>query len=198
MRRVTMLLSRRQILAASAIIPVMAGPIRAAAATPVSLTYAAGRLTWPGGETRAVCGRGGVRADKREGDGASPEGSFPLLYGFYRADRVARPPSGLAMTALHPDDGWVDDPQDPNYNRLVKLPYAASHEEMWLADRLYDLVVVIGYNTDPVVAGRGSAIFLHVAREDFSPTAGCIAIERDALARLSGLLGPGSTITIRA
>jgi L,D-peptidoglycan transpeptidase YkuD (ErfK/YbiS/YcfS/YnhG family) len=198
MRRVTMLLSRRQILAASAIIPVMAGPIRAAAATPVSLTYAAGRLTWPGGETRAVCGRGGVRADKREGDGASPEGTFLLLYGFYRADRVAQPPSGLAMTALHPDDGWVDDPQDPNYNRLVKLPYAASHEEMWLADRLYDLVVVIGYNTDPVVAGRGSAIFLHVAREDFSPTAGCIAIERDALARLSGLLGPGSTITIRA
>jgi L,D-peptidoglycan transpeptidase YkuD (ErfK/YbiS/YcfS/YnhG family) len=198
MRRVTMLLSRRQILAASAIIPVMAGSVRAAAATPVSLTYAGGRLAWPGGETRAVCGRGGVRADKREGDGASPQGSFPLLYGFYRADRIAQPPSGLAMTALHPDDGWVDDPKDPNYNRLVKLPYAASHEEMWLTDGLYDLVVVIGYNTDPVVPGRGSAIFLHVAREDFSPTAGCIAIERDALARLSGLLGPGSTITIRA
>jgi L,D-peptidoglycan transpeptidase YkuD (ErfK/YbiS/YcfS/YnhG family) len=176
----------------------MAGPIRAAAATPVSLTYAAGRLTWPGGESRAVCGRGGVRADKREGDGASPEGTFLLLSGFYRADRIAQPPSGLAMTALHPDDGWVDDPQDPNYNRLVKLPYAASHEEMWLADGLYDLVVVIGYNTDPVVPGRGSAIFLHVAREGFSPTAGCIAIDRDALARLSGLLGPGSTITIRA
>ena len=85
-----------------------------------------------------------------------------------------------------------------NYNRLVTLPYAASHEEMWLADGLYDLVVVIGYNTDPVVPGRGSAIFLHVARPDFSPTAGCIAIARDPLAALLGLLGPGSTITIRA
>ncbi|MBV9584687.1 MAG: L,D-transpeptidase family protein [Alphaproteobacteria bacterium] len=168
------------------------------AAAPVSLTYAAGRLSWPGGETRAACGRGGVRADKREGDGASPEGTFPLLYGFYRSDRIARPASGLTMSALRPDEGWVDDPADPNYNRLVKLPYAASHENMWMAEPLYDLLVVIGYNTDPVVPGRGSAIFLHVAREDFAPTAGCIAIERDTLAALLGLLGSGSTITIRA
>lgn len=191
-----MLLSRRHILAASVMMPMMAD--RPRAAEPVSLIYAAGRLAWPGGETRAVCGRGGVRSDKREGDGASPEGTFPLLYGFYRADRIARPESGLAMTALQPDHGWVDDPGDPNYNRLVKLPYAASHETMWMAEPLYDLVVVIGYNTDPVVPGRGSAIFLHVARPDFSPTAGCIAIERDTLARLLGLLGPGSAITIRA
>jgi L,D-peptidoglycan transpeptidase YkuD (ErfK/YbiS/YcfS/YnhG family) len=193
-----MLLSRRHLLAASAIIPAMGNSVHLAAASPVSLTYAAGRLTWPGGETRAICGRGGVRADKREGDGASPEGIFPLLYGFYRADRIARPESGLPMTALQPNHGWVDDPADPNYNRFVILPYAASHEEMWLADGLYDLVVVIGYNTDPVVPGRGSAIFLHVARPDFSPTAGCVAIARDTLAALLGLLGPGSTITIRA
>jgi L,D-peptidoglycan transpeptidase YkuD (ErfK/YbiS/YcfS/YnhG family) len=189
-------LSRRTFVISAAIMTAMGNSVRAAPA-PVSLTYAAGRLTWPGGETRAACGRGGVRADKREGDGASPEGTFPLLYGFYRPDRVARPPSRLPMTALQPNLGWVDEPADPNYNRLVTLPYAASHEEMWLADGLYDLVVVIGYNTDPVVPGRGSAIFLHVARPDFSPTAGCIAIARDVLAALLGLLGPGSTITIR-
>ena len=193
-----MLSSRRHILAASAMILVMGESVRGTAASRVSLSYAAGRLSWPGGEARAVCGRGGVRAEKREGDGASPEGSFPLLYGFYRPDRIARPESGLTLTALQPDDGWVDDPADPNYNRLVKLPYAASHETMWMAEPLYDLIVVIGYNTDPVVPGRGSAIFLHVAREDFTPTAGCIAIPREALARLLGLLGPGSTITIRA
>ena len=173
-------------------------PVRPAHAGPVSLAYSAGHLSWPGGRTRAVCGRGGVRADKREGDGASPEGTFPLLYGFYRPDRIARPPSGLAMTALQPDDGWVDEPVDPNYNRAVKLPYPASHEEMWLQDGLYDLVVVIGYNMAPVVPGHGSAIFLHVARPDFAPTAGCIAIERQVLAGLLGLLGPGSRITIRA
>ena len=173
-------------------------PVRAAGLGPVSLSYSASRLSWPGGETRAICGHGGVRADKREGDGASPEGTFPLLYGFYRPDRIARPTSGLAMTALQPDDGWVDDPADANYNRPVKLPYPASHEAMWLADGLYDLVVVIGYNMAPVVPGRGSAIFLHVARSDFAPTAGCIAIERQVLAGLLGLLGLGSRITIRA
>ena len=192
-----MRLSRRGFVAGSLIMTATIDPVSQAHAGPISLAYSVGRLTWPGGETRAVCGRGGVRTDKREGDGASPEGTFPLLYGYYRADRIARPASGLRMTALQPDDGWVDDPADPNYNRPVKLPYPASHEEMWLADGLYDLVVVIGYNMEPVVPGRGSAIFLHVARPDFSPTAGCIAIEGQALVGLLGLLGPGSAITIR-
>jgi L,D-peptidoglycan transpeptidase YkuD (ErfK/YbiS/YcfS/YnhG family) len=163
----------------------------------VSLDYSAGRLSWPGGETPAACGRGGVRADKREGDGASPAGTFALLYGFYRPDRIARMPSGLALTPLQPDHGWVDDPADPRYNRLVTLPYPAHREAMWRADGLYDLVVVIGYNMGPVVSGRGSAIFLHVARPDLAPTEGCIAVAREALAALLGLLGPGSTITIR-
>src|ERR1043165_8713935 len=89
-------LSRRMFLLSAAIMPAMANH---AGAAPVSLNYAAGRLSWPGGEARAVCGRGGVRADKREGDGASPEGTFPLLYGFYRDDRIARPDSGLTLTA---------------------------------------------------------------------------------------------------
>jgi len=164
----------------------------------ISLEYRGGLLTWPGGDTCAVCGKGGVRADKREGDGASPAGTFPLLYGYYRADRVSPPQSGLRMTALQSDDGWVDDPADPNYNRPVKLPYAAHHEELWLANGLYDILVVIGYNTGPVVPGAGSAIFLHVARPDLHPTEGCIAIGRDVLAGLLPMLGPGSTITIAA
>src|ERR1051326_8395019 len=112
-------LSRRALLFSAAILPAMANYADAA---PVSLSYAAGRLSWPGGEARAVCGRGGVRADKREGDGASPEGTFPLLYGFYRADRIARPESGLTLTALQPNDGWVDDPTDPKYNPLAHPP----------------------------------------------------------------------------
>ena len=162
------------------------------------LHYAAGRLAWPGGSAPAACGRGGVRADKREGDGASPAGTFPLVRLFYRPDRIDRPQSALPTTALRPSDGWVDDPDDPQYNRLVSLPYPAHHEEMWRADGLYDLVVLIGYNIDPPVPGRGSAIFLHVARADLAPTEGCIAVRRDVLAGLLGLLGPGSTITIEA
>ncbi|HLY44940.1 MAG TPA: L,D-transpeptidase family protein [Stellaceae bacterium] len=161
------------------------------------LVYAGGWLSWPGGRARAACGRHGVVADKCEGDGASPAGIFPLVRAYYRADRIAPPACGLAVTALRPQDGWVDDPADPRYNKYVTLPYPARHEALWRDDGLYDLVVVVGYNTDPAVPGRGSAIFLHVAAPDFAPTAGCIAIARDALSRLMALLGPGSTITIR-
>jgi L,D-peptidoglycan transpeptidase YkuD (ErfK/YbiS/YcfS/YnhG family) len=180
----------------------LASPIALAATQPqsgfVDLVYAAGLLSWPAGEVRAACGRSGVRADKREGDGASPAGTFALLDAYYRADRLAPPSTHLPLGALRPEDAWVDDPADPNYNRHVTLPYAAGHEEMWRADGLYDLVVLIGYNTDPPVPGRGSAIFLHVAGPEFAPTAGCIAVAREVLGSLLGLLGPGSTITIRA
>jgi L,D-peptidoglycan transpeptidase YkuD (ErfK/YbiS/YcfS/YnhG family) len=164
----------------------------------VDLTYSTGRLQWPGGEAPAACGRARVRDDKREGDGASPAGTFPLVGAYYRPDRLAPPRTGLRLAALRPNDGWVDDPADPRYNRLVSLPYPARHENMWRADALYDLVVVIGYNSDPPVAGRGSAIFLHVAQPDFAPTAGCIAVARDVLLHMLGLLGPGSRITIRS
>ncbi len=187
-------LHRRLLLAGSVTMLAMLKSSRTAGA--LELTYADGRLSWPGGETRAACGRSGVSATKREGDGATPAGTFPLVQAYYRPDRLAAPTTGLPLIALRPDDGWVDDPADPQYNRPVSLPYPASHEEMWRADALYDLVVLIGYNTGPPVAGRGSAIFLHVARPDFAPTAGCIAIARDALIGVLALLGPGSTIAI--
>jgi L,D-peptidoglycan transpeptidase YkuD (ErfK/YbiS/YcfS/YnhG family) len=163
----------------------------------VDLIYQAGRLSWPGGSARAACGRGGVRTDKREGDGATPEGIYKLVAVYYRPDRIAPPATGLPLTALCPEHGWVDDPGDALYNCPVSLPCRASHERMWREDGLYDLVVAIGYNTDPPVPGLGSAIFLHVARPDFAPTEGCIAVERDVLAELLALIGPGSTIAIR-
>ncbi len=162
------------------------------------LVYQNGVLSWAGGSARAACGKAGVRADKREGDHASPAGRFPLLRAFYRPDRLAAPATALPLAALKDTDAWVDDPADPRYNMLVTLPYAASHEALWRADELYDLIVVIGYNIGPVVPGRGSAIFLHCAAPGFSATEGCIAIARNALLPLLGLLEPGSTITIRA
>jgi L,D-peptidoglycan transpeptidase YkuD (ErfK/YbiS/YcfS/YnhG family) len=182
---------RRTILAAFAALPL---PV--SAMVYADLTYTDGMLTWPGGSARAVCGKGGVRADKREGDHASPAGTFPLLKVFYRADRLAAPQTALPLAPLQRNDGWVDAVADPNYNRAVALPYPASHEELWREDGLYDLIVVIGYNTDPVVAGRGSAIFLHVASTDYAGTEGCIAVAREVLIPLLGLLGPGSKITI--
>jgi L,D-peptidoglycan transpeptidase YkuD (ErfK/YbiS/YcfS/YnhG family) len=170
----------------------------AAAAGYENLEYRAGRLRWSGGSAAAAVGRSGVKADKREGDGATPAGTYPLVSVFYRSDRIARPASALPVTPLARNHGWVDAPGDPNYNRLVTLPYPASAEEMWREDGLYDALVVIGYNLDPVAPGGGSAIFLHIAGPDFTPTAGCVAVEKSVLLGLLPLLGPGSQITINA
>ena len=184
---------RRTIVAAFAALPL---PV--SAMSHADLVYQQGVLFWPGGSARAACGKAGVAADKREGDHASPAGVFPLLRAFYRPDRLTAPKTALPLAALKPSDGWCDDPADRNYNRLVTLPYPASHEVLWRDDGLYDLIVVIGYNTDPIVPGKGSAIFLHCASPDFAGTEGCIAMAREVLVPLLGLLGPGSTITIRA
>ena len=126
-------------------------------------------------------GRGGVIDEKREGDGATPVGRFRLRRLLYRPDRLGPPSSGLPVAALRPDDGWCDDAADPAYNRPVRLPYPASAESLWRADRLYDLVVALGFNDEPVRPGRGSAIFLHVAGPDLGPTEGCVAVALDDL-----------------
>jgi len=171
---------------------------RPARSSPADLAYAAGYLSWPGGSARAAVGRSGVSTAKREGDGATPSGTYAMLFGLYRADRLLRPPTALAMTVIEPDHIWIDNPADANYNRLESLPYPAHGERLWREDELYDLLLVIGYNIDPTIPGAGSAIFLHVARPDFSPTEGCIAVAKDVLINVVGLLGPGSTIHIGA
>jgi L,D-peptidoglycan transpeptidase YkuD (ErfK/YbiS/YcfS/YnhG family) len=162
------------------------------------LEYRRGRLYWSMGSAVAAVGRSGVRLDKREGDGATPAGTYPLVSVYYRADRMPLPLSKLPVIPLKPNDGWVDDPDDRNYNRLVSLPYPVSAERMWREDHLYDALIVIAYNMEPVIPGAGSAIFLHIADPDFAPTAGCVAIRNEVLLSLLPLLGPGSRITINA
>jgi L,D-peptidoglycan transpeptidase YkuD (ErfK/YbiS/YcfS/YnhG family) len=145
-------------------------------------------VDWGQGRRRCAIGSGGIGDKTHEGDGLTPRGSWPLRQLYYRADHILPPPCHLVPIPIRPNDGWCDAPDDPRYNRPVTLPYAASHEEMWRADHLYDLVLVIGYNDDPVVPGKGSAIFLHLARPDFAPTQGCVALaEGDALAALAQL-----------
>ncbi len=164
---------------------------------PENLEYRDGCLHWSRGNAVAAVGRAGVKTDKQEGDGATPAGMHPLVSILYRPDRVEAPLSRLPVNPLAPSDGWVDDPADANYNRPVSLPYPASAEQMWREDDLYDALVVIGYNLEPVVPGAGSAIFLHIATPDFAPTAGCVAVQKEALLGLLPLLGPGSQIAIR-
>jgi L,D-peptidoglycan transpeptidase YkuD (ErfK/YbiS/YcfS/YnhG family) len=155
-------------------------------------------LTCGGLRFPCALGRSGRRADKREGDGATPIGRFALRQVFYRPDRLMRPRTGLPIDALHPSDGWCDDPDDRNYNRFVSHPYPAVAEHLWREDHLYDLIVVLGYNEAPRVRGRGSAIFMHVASPGIKPTAGCVALTRPHLLRLIARLSSGATIKILA
>jgi L,D-peptidoglycan transpeptidase YkuD (ErfK/YbiS/YcfS/YnhG family) len=151
------------------------------------ITVAGGFLSWPGGRVRAALGKGGLSHAKREGDGATPIGLFALRNLLYRADRLARPHTGLAVSVIEPGCGWSDDPRDALYNRPVTLPHPYSHERLWRDDGLYDLIVPLGYNDNPPVPGLGSAIFLHCARPDYGPTEGCVAIAAsDLLILLAG------------
>jgi len=137
-----------------------------------------------GGETfRAACGRGGLRADKHEGDGATPLGVLPLRQVLYRPDRLAPPLSAMPVQSLTPTDGWCDDPAHSDYNMLVRLSLNASAEVLWRDDALYDIIGVLGWNDRPVRPGLGSAIFLHVARPDFAATEGCVVLSLDDLRR---------------
>ena len=136
-----------------------------------------GRLLVGGKVLRCRLGRSGLSADKREGDGATPVGSWPLRAVLYRPDRVARPDTALPVRTIDPADGWCDDPGHADYNRPVRLPHPASCEKLWRDDHLYDVVVVLGHNDAPPRPGLGSAIFLHVAAADGKPTQGCVALD---------------------
>lgn len=156
-----------------------------------------GLLDWGGGPRRAAIGRGGIAEKRREGDGITPLGRFAIRRLLYRADRCGAPRSGLPVLPIARDDGWCDAPHDPSYNRPVKRPYGASSEALWRDDGLYDLIAVLGFNDEPVVAGKGSAVFLHVVRADYGPTEGCIALAADDLLELLALLKSGDTLSVR-
>lgn len=156
-----------------------------------------GRLRAGPAILRCALGRAGIRPGKREGDLATPAGSFRLERALFRRDRLPRPASALAIRELKPSAGWCDDPASPLYNRAVILPCPARHEDLWRADPLYDLVIVVGYNRHPRRKHLGSAIFIHCARADFGPTEGCIALKRDDLRRLLPRLARHVVVRIR-
>lgn len=158
-------------------------------------------LSWPRDRRRGVIrlgaitfpcalGRAGVSHLKREGDGATPAGRYRLLWLYYRHDRLVRPQTALPLRVMRRNDGWCEDANLGRYNCPVRLPSAAAHESMWRDDHLYDVVGVFDWNLSPRASGRGSAIFLHLARRGYAPTAGCIALSRRHLALLLASAGP--------
>ncbi len=165
---------------------------------PLALSVASDRILRCGDLAfRCALGRAGITRAKREGDGATPAGAWPLRRLLYRPDRMGAPQTGLPAAPLAPADGWCDDPAHADYNRQVHLPHPASCEHMWRADSLYDLLVVLGFNDAPVVPGAGSAIFLHIAAQDYSPTQGCVALAPDDLLGLLPLLDSSAILAVK-
>ena len=152
----------------------------------------AGPLAWP-----VALGRGGILANKREGDGGTPRGTFRPVRLWWRADRHSRPATSLPVRRITPSDAWCEDPADRHYNRPIQAPVGKAGDWLRRPDHLYDFIIEIDHNTRPRVTRRGSAVFLHLARPGLAPTAGCVAMPRERLQQLLRKIGPGTEIDIR-
>ncbi len=165
--------------------------------TPADLVVTRWGARFMGRRFPCAVGRGGIVAPeaKREGDGATPAGEHAIVAMFYRADRL--PPPAVWAVPLTPGDLWSDDPGDPDYNRLVRVPHAASHERLMRPDPLYDLILVTDWNWPEGIPGRGSALFVHAWRRPRWPTAGCVAFARADLIWIAARLTPHSRLIVR-
>jgi L,D-peptidoglycan transpeptidase YkuD (ErfK/YbiS/YcfS/YnhG family) len=165
--------------------------VRAAAGNPRRGWLMAGLHAIP-----VALGRGGIIANKREGDGGTPKGAFRPKRLWWRADRHARPQTFLPVRAIRSDDAWCEDPTSRHYNRPLKLGQEKNGDKLTRDDHLYDFIIEIDHNARPTIAGRGSAVFLHLARTDFSPTAGCVSMTKSVMLNLLRQIGPDTKIVI--
>ncbi len=161
------------------------------------LIYPNGILVWNDKRFRCAIGKNSVTENKREGDMATPLGCFPIREILYRKDKIQKPKTLFPVSEITPDDGWCDDINSPEYNKKIKLPFPSSHENLWREDDVYDCIVILGYNDNPPEPGKGSAIFMHVARESYSPTAGCIALSLDNLLALLKEIPLDTTVCVQ-
>jgi L,D-peptidoglycan transpeptidase YkuD (ErfK/YbiS/YcfS/YnhG family) len=171
--------------------PVKTLHVRAAPGSRTRGLLTAGAQTWP-----VALGLGGIRADKREGDNATPRGRFRLVRLWWNPERGQRPATLLPVRRIIADDAWCEDPADRRYNRPIKVTPDATGDRLRRTDDLYDLIIEIDHNTRPRIARRGSAVFIHLARPGLTPTAGCVTMPGSSLRRLLRQVGPATRIII--
>lgn len=155
-----------------------------------------GRLTFSGRAGPCALGAAGVRQAKSEGDNATPIGVFALRRIWYRKDLWETPISPLPIREISQKCGWSDDVNDPKYNQAIALPHSPSHEVLWRQDGLYNVFIELGYNDAPAIAGKGSAIFLHLQKNDFQPTRGCIAVDDTMMRHIIAKAGLQTTLEV--
>jgi L,D-peptidoglycan transpeptidase YkuD (ErfK/YbiS/YcfS/YnhG family) len=153
-------------------------------------------ISFDGITLQAAIGRSGTTAFKREGDGATPIASMRLLSGFTRGERIRLPQTPLSMTRIGKEMLWCDEPKHPAYNRLVRAPFKPSHEEMMRTDGLYDVCLVLDWNITSRKRNGGSAIFFHLIKPGYQPTAGCVAVHPRDMKRLLPHLRRGAVVRV--
>ena len=145
---------------------------------------------------RCSLGKGGIREKKKEGDNITPMGIFKITSIYYRPDKIKKISTQLKKIKITKNIGWCDDPKSNFYNREIKLPNKFSHEKFYRKDNLYDIIAILNYNTKPIIKNKGSAIFIHIANNNYKPTAGCVGIKKSNLIKLLSIIKKNNKIKI--
>jgi L,D-peptidoglycan transpeptidase YkuD (ErfK/YbiS/YcfS/YnhG family) len=157
-----------------------------------------GHLIYKNLKYRCAIGKAGIKKKQKEGDNITPKGTFKITRVYYRSDKVKNISTSIKKIKINKNMGWCNDSKSPFYNREIKLPSKFSFEKLYRNDNLYDLLAVLNYNTNPVEKNKGSAIFIHIAKKRFKPTAGCIALQKKDLMNLMRVIKKNSKIKISA
>jgi len=155
-----------------------------------------GYLKYKNLKFRCALGKAGIGEKSAEGDLITPKGTYKIIKIYYRKDRIKKITSKFKLVEIKKNLGWCDDPKSKKYNQLIKLPNKYNHEKLYIKDNVYDLILVLNYNTRPIVKNMGSAIFIHIAKKNYQKTAGCIALTKVHLIKLLGKINKKTKITI--
>ena len=145
---------------------------------------------------RCSIGKRGISIKKREGDKKTPKGEFRLKYILYRKDRIFKLKTKLKKIPINKKMGWCDDPNSDHYNKIINYPFKFSAEKLWKKENIYDIIIVIDYNLNPVIKNKGSAIFLHIAKKKYQPTKGCIAVNKKNIRLITSTINKKTKLKI--
>ncbi len=155
-----------------------------------------GYLKYKNFKFRCALGKGGIKKKVKEGDNITPKGIFKIIKIYYRPDKINKIISSIKKIKIQKNMGWCDDPSSSYYNKQVKLPSKYNHERLYRKDNLYDLILVLNYNTNPIIKNKGSAIFLHIAKKKYQPTKGCVALKKQDLIKLTSIIKKNTKIKL--
>ncbi len=145
---------------------------------------------------KCALGKSGIRKKRTEGDNITPKGTFKIIKIYYRKDKITKINSVFKLIEIKKNMGWCDDPESKKYNQLIKLPSKYRHEKLFRNDRIYDLIIVLNYNMSPVIKNKGSAIFIHIAKNNYNKTKGCIALKKKDLIEIVSKIKRNTKIII--